>query len=100
MRGWLSGLSAKGILCNLFDQRFDPYCLHVYCYTSTKNVQVGALLPANFKEKDKNLNCVLPSNYYKVHFVIRMQELELVFGHIEQTDKMEQTNGKTDRRGS
>ena len=39
-------------------QRFDPYCLHLCCYISIlKNVRVRVLLPANFKENDKNLHC-------------------------------------------
>ena len=41
------------IICELFDQRFDPYCLHLYCYTSTKNVQVWALLPPISKKMTK-----------------------------------------------
>ena len=57
VEGWLSGHGGMGALWNLFDQRFDPYCLHVYGYMSTKNLQVRVLLPANFKENDKNLHC-------------------------------------------
>ena len=42
---------------------------------------------------------LIPSNFLKLRFVIKLQKIELVFGHTDEwTDG--RTNGWTDKRGS